>query len=71
MQESVVHKKERPLILETWRKHPVSKTSSFLSFNIFIRHDSFIKEREKQREREREREGGGEFYYAKKGIDRN
>ncbi|XP_032690994.1 activin receptor type-2A [Odontomachus brunneus] len=22
MQESVVHKKERPLILETWRKHP-------------------------------------------------
>jgi len=25
MQESVVHKKERPLILETWRKHPVSK----------------------------------------------
>lgn len=25
MQESVVHKKERPIILETWRKHPVSK----------------------------------------------
>lgn len=23
MQESVVHKKERPLILETWRKHAV------------------------------------------------
>lgn len=25
MQESVVHKKERPLILETWRKHPVCR----------------------------------------------
>ena len=25
MQESVVHKKERPIILETWRKHPVSQ----------------------------------------------
>lgn len=23
MQESVVHKKERPLILDTWRKHSV------------------------------------------------
>lgn len=23
MQESVVHKKERPAILETWRQHPV------------------------------------------------
>jgi len=53
MQESVVHKKERPLILETWRKHPVSKTTKvlFLSFNIFIRHDSFIKEGERERER--------------------
>lgn len=31
MQESVVHKKERPLILETWRKHPVSIEISILT----------------------------------------
>jgi len=30
-----------------------------------------LSKREKNREKERERERGGEFYYAKKGIDRN
>lgn len=30
MQESVVHKKERPLILDTWRKHPVRFYRTFL-----------------------------------------
>jgi len=36
MQESVVHKKERPLILETWRKHPVSKKVQKYLFYLYI-----------------------------------
>jgi len=42
MQESVVHKKERPLILETWRKHPVSKTTKVLFYLLIFSSDMIV-----------------------------